>query len=439
MPYYENSVGTMLRKPLNYTEARELSVMAGKVLKPRSPITTRELFAGRWTHLTTLADAVGQHGLHVAVYGERGVGKTSLANVVKPTIMAFDSQVPGGTQDEPFKRLVIQANTNSGDRFFDIWEKLFADITWQDDRPTVGLHPGRRDRTSLREAFGLPDTLSVDDVRRTISSLPGSVFIIDEFDRAAPETSRAFTDLIKALSDFAVDCTVILVGVSDTVDQLISDHASISRAIIQIPLPRMQPTELDEILMNAEKSLSVEFSAEARSLIVHLSQGLPHYTHLIGLHAVRKAVLERNSTEIEQQDVFDALKEAVHQSQQTVTEKHSKATHSAHKDALYRHVLLACAVAAATSHDALGYFNPGSLLGPLETILARPVEVATFNSHLAEFCQLKRGGVLERIGQPRAFRYRFHDPLLVPFVFMDALAHKIISDDQITSMLGDSF
>jgi len=53
----------------------------------------------------------------------------------------------------------------------------------------------------------LPETLTIDDVRRILSNLPGSVFIIDEFDRAANVTSREFTDLLKSLSDFAVDCT----------------------------------------------------------------------------------------------------------------------------------------------------------------------------------------------------------------------------------------
>src|SRR5690349_10398978 len=67
-------------------EMRELSLAAANAFQPRTPITTKELFAGRWNQMTTLADAVSQPGLHVVIYGERGVGKTSLANVVKPLI-----------------------------------------------------------------------------------------------------------------------------------------------------------------------------------------------------------------------------------------------------------------------------------------------------------------------------------------------------------------
>ena len=136
------------------------------------------------------------------------------------------------------------------------------------------------------------------------------------------------------------------------------------------------------------------------------------------------------------ESVFQALKDAVKQAEQTVTERHALAVHSAHRDALYRQVLLACAITAAQAHDALGYFNPGSVAGPLNVILGRDVEIATFNNRLNEFSKQSRGPVLERIGQPRAYRYRFCDPLLVPFAFMDAVASGLIASEKLTALLN---
>jgi hypothetical protein len=197
----------------------------------------------------------------------------------------------------------------------------------------------------------------------------------------------------------------------------------------------MTPEELRVILSNAEKSLSIKFSSNARNLIVRISQGLPHYTHLIGLHAVRFAVGVNYSRTIHREDVFKALEQATKQAEQTARERHSKATHSAHKEALYRHVLLACAVAAAQSRDALGYFNPGDVVEPLSFILDKKTVIATFSNHLSEFCQPKRGSVLERIGQARAYRFRFHDPMVVPFVFMDAVSSGIVQEEKLSAML----
>jgi hypothetical protein len=420
----------------NYDDALALSSQASRVFQPRTPITTKDLFAGRWTELTKVSDAVHQSGLHVVIYGERGVGKTSLANVVRPTIKALDSLgKEGGAVPE---RLVIKAIGNTGDTFSTIWDKLFGEITWPAEETPMGIAsvPQKQFRTT-REAFSLGSTLNVDVVRKVLSVLTGAVFIVDEFDRTAEGTSKEFTDLIKTLSDLSVDCTVILVGVSETVGNLVADHASISRALVQIPLPRMKPNELGVILNNAEKSLGIKFSDDASSLIVHVSQGLPHYTHLIGLHAVRHAALKRLSKLIERTDVLEALKNAVKEAEQTVSHRHSTATHSSHKDALYRHVLLACALAASRSHDSLGYFNPSDVVSPLTKILGRDVTIATFTNHLGEFSQEKRGSILEKDGQPWGYRYRFQDPLLVPFALMNAVEGGLLSGESLVEMLQE--
>lgn len=410
---------------------KALAAQAAKVFRPRSPITTKELFAGRWNELTSIADAVSQPGLHVVIYGERGVGKTSLANVVSPTIWAIDNH--GKDPGEVTERLVIKSVANGGDTFSTIWNRLFSEFAWP------GAAAGMADQQkqiSTREFFALGETLGIDDVRRVLSQMPGAVFIIDEFDRAKRETSKDFTDLIKTLSDLGIDCTVILVGVSETVGNLVTDHASINRAIVQIRLERMKTKELLVILQNAERALQIKFAQDAANLIVHVSQGLPHYTHLIGLHAVRALTERVESDEVRRDDVLSALKRAVKLAEQTVTEEYSTATHSAHRDALYRHVLLACALTAASSHDALGYFNPSSVVQPLEEILRKTVTIATFTNHLGEFCQDKRGSVLERDGQPWGYRYRFRDPLLVPFVFMNAVEGHLLSDVDLVRMLG---
>ena len=72
------------------SDFEDLVARATTVFQPRTPITTRELFAGRWSELMAVVDAVNQVGLHAVIFGERGVGKTSLANVIAPTIFAVD-------------------------------------------------------------------------------------------------------------------------------------------------------------------------------------------------------------------------------------------------------------------------------------------------------------------------------------------------------------
>jgi Cdc6-like AAA superfamily ATPase len=50
--------------------------------RPAAPIDRRALFAGRTTQIADVYAVVDQSGQHAVVYGERGVGKTSLVTVV---------------------------------------------------------------------------------------------------------------------------------------------------------------------------------------------------------------------------------------------------------------------------------------------------------------------------------------------------------------------
>lgn len=63
-------------------ERQMLGIEAGRVFSPAAPVDERDLFAGRITQLRRVIDVVNQRGQHAIIFGERGVGKTSLANVI---------------------------------------------------------------------------------------------------------------------------------------------------------------------------------------------------------------------------------------------------------------------------------------------------------------------------------------------------------------------
>ncbi len=55
---------------------------AGQTFTPSTPIAVAELFSGRKKEVGQLIEAIAERGRHAIVYGERGVGKTSLSQVV---------------------------------------------------------------------------------------------------------------------------------------------------------------------------------------------------------------------------------------------------------------------------------------------------------------------------------------------------------------------
>jgi hypothetical protein len=60
----------------------QLEFEAGAVFTPGSPISEPTLFSGRLDQISKIIDTISQRGYHAALYGERGVGKTSLSNVL---------------------------------------------------------------------------------------------------------------------------------------------------------------------------------------------------------------------------------------------------------------------------------------------------------------------------------------------------------------------
>jgi Cdc6-like AAA superfamily ATPase len=254
-----------------------------------------------------------------------------------------------------------------------------------------------------------------------------TVIIIDEVDRIeGEETTKRLADTIKTLSDYAVATTLILVGVGDSVDDLIKEHLSVERALVQIQMPRMSPEELFEIIDKGVAIAKMTIDADARRQVVKLSEGLPHYTHLLGLHAA-EAAIKKESTNITKEDVNKALDVALEQAQQSIVRGYHKAT-SSPRGNLYPQVLLACALAPV---DELGYFSSADVRKPMSYIMKKLYDIPAFSRHLNDFCEEDRGPVLEKTGYPRRYKFRFKNPLMEPYVIMQGLSGELIKEEDL--------
>lgn len=67
---------------MNNDEKNTLIAEISVAFRPSAPIDRCSLFAGRSKESDSIINAVFQAGQHAILYGERGVGKTSLAKVL---------------------------------------------------------------------------------------------------------------------------------------------------------------------------------------------------------------------------------------------------------------------------------------------------------------------------------------------------------------------
>jgi Cdc6-like AAA superfamily ATPase len=401
----------------------EIALDASKVFTPTSPIDEKDLFAGRDEQVRAIIDVVNQRGQHGLLYGERGVGKTSLANILSALLTGRGGNV-----------LAPRVNCASTDDFSTVWRKVFEEIELKRTAQAIGFNTAPVPKAfSASELLGEPGTvIDPDRVRRALvilSSLALPILIIDEFDRLAQDTRRAFADTIKTLSDHAVPATVILVGVADSVDQLIQEHQSVERALVQIPMPRMSASEIAQILTTGVSRLGMEIDQPALARISTLAQGFPHYAHLLGLASVR-AALDKKSLRVTTPFVDQAVDKAIANVQQSIKVDYDAAIRSPRKDNLFSDVLLACALAKTND---MGLFAALDVREPFRRITGKNYDIPSFAQHLNEFCEAKRGPVLKKSGTRRLFRYQFVNPLLQPFVIMNGMKSGRIPSDMFGS------
>jgi len=318
--------------------------------------------------------------------------------------------------------------------FRSIWRSIFRKLTTTLDGEEVAL-----DQTF--EALG--DGLNSEDILHLFGLMDGpSIVIIDELDRVSgdSETQIALADTIKTLSDNSAQTTLILVGVADSVDELVTEHLSTMRALKQIPMPRMSIPELLEIIDKGIKHCTgLSIDPTVRERIAEYSMGLPEYTHRLAQEAAL-CVANDGRTDVTMRDLEYAIRESVDNQLETLFSSYKLAV-EAPRGTLFKPVLLACALAKKDEH---GFFYARDVVQPLRSIEAsrtpethasskpnrrkKELEIPAFARHLKQFSSPERGPIL----QSRRRQYRFVMTAMEPYVILRGLSDGLISEARLT-------
>jgi len=378
--------------------------LVAEAFRPAAPVDRRSLFSGRTDEIAELFAVAAQPGQHAVVYGERGVGKTSLAAVVSELLASSGL-------------LTVRATCDSGDDFSSVWRKALGEIALHTEKRGIGFSAVSTDVISSATVALGDGTVTPHAVSRALDALgrprPLAVFL-DEFDRLSDSACRAlFTDTIKLLSDRAASVTLVLIGVADTVDELIREHRSIERALVQVRMPRMARGELAEIARRGIGSAQMTIEEAAVDRVTAISQGLPHFTHLLTQLAAQAALSERHA-DVGGAEVDFAIERAIRRAQQSVTDAYLRA------ETVGAPVL----AAALAEDDEFGFFGTSDVAVQLEHVddTADRDELAAALDRLANEL-----GILQAREAADGRRYRFANPLLPPYIVMRGLANGVVS------------
>ena len=215
---------------LDETEMLSRLRLVAEAFRPAAPIDRRSLFSGRSEQIAELFSIASQPGQHALIYGERGVGKTSLAVVTAGMLSSANM-------------LCAHATCDVSDDFESVWRKALDELRIHSTKQAVGFGAGSLERAESAGRLLGAGNVTPHSVRGALERAAHErdlVVFIDEFDRLREADTRVlFADTIKTLSDRVARVTIVLIGVADSVGELIREHRSVERALAQIHMPRM--------------------------------------------------------------------------------------------------------------------------------------------------------------------------------------------------------
>lgn len=364
-----------------------------------------------------LRDAIRDTGGQVVLYGDTGVGKSSLIRYA--------------SEDESRQSLTVECLSNH--TYEDLVEAAVRKIVdvrevSRSRRGSVeseaGVEGGFQFLMTLRgrvragtereSVFEVVDQSPLDVLLEAMRQASLSLWILDNFQNVKDQRTRELVaQTMELMSDRAAetgDIKTVVIGIADDAVSLVGGSGSYRRRTTEIGVPRMPDEEIREIFTNGFRLLDMELSETVADELVFYSDGFPYFAHLLGLHIAR-AARRANRQELEPDLVGPAVKRSVQSVSAVFDAKIAKAK-EAGGDVRPRSRILS--LLAASSQRA---WRASDVIAEWEGKFGEKRPGYEFlHVALAQLVSEKHGAVLRRTGTRNKYVYQFADPQMRPYL-----------------------
>jgi Cdc6-like AAA superfamily ATPase len=399
--------------------------------QPAKEIDAPKRFAGRSAGVSDCYYALTTEGANIAIVGNRGIGKSSLARQVIHMATGDNTLVERLRLPASDRHDFVAMYFACGDAVKtpeDLLERLLTSADclrdWIYDIPKartemeafkpkfnvsiVGLEAERKNEAGSQKAITQHsiDIVFLNVVRELANqnlAKHGVLIVVDEFDRIA--NPKGFASFLKSLATNVPKVKFCLVGVAQDIKELMKEHESTDRLFAGsiVRLPAMADEELADIIRTAEKAIDsfITFDTDATKQLATLAQGHPYMVHLVGKYALRYAFQKKISV-VTADQVAATLKAIAERGADPVLEgRYQKAVaSSAQRETVLR------ALASKISRD-------GEVWTTEAYKVALDDDVDNSSQYVGQLVTEEYGAEIEKI---RERYYRFKDSLFAAYV-----------------------
>ncbi|WP_443345533.1 hypothetical protein [Corynebacterium variabile] len=394
-------------------ELRRVRSLIRDSFTPGRPVSQLDNFAGRRAELEEIVEAIQTDGATVIIYGERGVGKTSLSDVVEEFASNRGLEINE-----------CELGLAGGVTFATIMKELAAEFEikgwindfYKDNPPDYDMPLAMINFLKRSSATGYY-LLRLDELDK-----------MKESENGIEEMSK-LTNFLKLLSDagakMSVKITPILVGIADSVEELVAHHVSVSRALFPVRVPRMTDNEAMTFLKGRFGHCDVATPGLVVNKIAELASGVPHFVHFLAKASAMNAISSLESAgRIEEISITDDdLRAALPSASEEVDvdKKYLDAIQAQRKGTNFAPVMLSCSL--IDSKDPYGYFSKTDVVNKYRVVSGKNDAVmANITSNIDQLATDSRGAILDRKGTSNNYRYRFSDPMMETYVRIKAFS-----------------
>jgi AAA domain-containing protein len=292
---------------LRRLDPQDFALQLEKYFRPQNPVEDTDHLQGRASQVVQVARAIAATGRSIFIWGDRGVGKTSLA------VASAHSKLPVSLRP-------VKASCDGRSTMLGLVHSILSDLLGKSPLNTDAeyktgfeLGPLKVERSTPSQTWKLENA---NDAARTLEAAVVQwrerfrghhpIVLVDEFDELPGTERKYFGDLIKQVGDRRIPITLIFCGVSESLDDLLAGHDSASRYVDTVRLERLYLDDVRKILEDGAAGLGVEVHPDHTLRAAQISDGFPHFAHLLGSSILWEWFSESSNTNRVQPRHFEA-------------------------------------------------------------------------------------------------------------------------------------